>query len=537
MATIPPPYSPQEAARRSREAWRTQAAAQRATARAQRQYWRAMRRPSITGPIIMIAIGIVALLIATGKMNGLTFWSTYQRWWPLLFILVGVTLLLEWFLDRRQPYPVRRTAGGVVFLLILAGVAASASYAHWNWGPFQDQFSGVDGDVFHFMGNEHVNDTQMDLDMPAHATVQFDNPRGDVNVSASDDNRMHVRSHETAYTNSNDDATRFLKSLAPNVTVNGTNVMVHVQGSSNGKSDLTIQIPVDASASVNAGHGDVTLEGLNGEVHVTSGQGDVKFESLAGTVHARMNKGDFSAHAIQGDLSVEGRMNDVTLSEIRGRVLLDGDSFGNTHLERIESPLHFHSSRTDIEVARIAGELTMDSGDLHLQQAQGPIKIVTRSKSIDCSQVFGDIHIENSNDDVNVSPGSPLGNISIDNRHGSINLSLPASASFSVDGRTNNGEVSTDFGLTQTGSNSSHTLTGEVGKGGPRITLSSDQGDIHLKKGDLVVPPLPPIPPMPSIKGLPAIPRVPAMPHVPAMPGPVKHLRATRGVSEQPSVQ
>ena len=166
MATIPPPYSPQEAARRAREAWRAQAAAQRATARAQRQYWRAMRRPSITGPIVLIAIGIMALLVVTGRVSGMTFWTAYQRWWPLLFILVGVTLLLEWFLDRNRPYPVRRTAGGVVFLLILAGIAASISYSHWNWGPLQDQFSG-DKDIFEFMGQEHVNDTVMDMTLSA----------------------------------------------------------------------------------------------------------------------------------------------------------------------------------------------------------------------------------------------------------------------------------------------------------------------------------------------------------------------------------
>jgi DUF4097 and DUF4098 domain-containing protein YvlB len=534
MATIPPPYTPQEAARRARDAWRAQAAAQRATMRAQRQYWRSMRRPSISGPIIMIVIGIVALLIVTGRINGPAFWMAYQRWWPLLFILVGVTLLLEWFLDRNQPYPVRRTAGGVVFLLILAGVAASIPFAHWNWGPFQDQFSG-DGDVFHFMGEEHVNDTVMDLDIPVGAHVQIQNPRGDVNVSVSPDSRMHVRAHEVAYTNSENDARRFLKLLEPNVTINETNALIRVEGTSNGKANLMIELPVDAAADVSAVHGDVNVEGLRGSVNVNAGNGDVKLESLAGTANTRISKGDFSAHAIQGDLSVAGRMNDVTLSEIRGKVLLDGDSFGETHLERIESPLHFHTSRTDIEVARIAGEMTMGAGDLHLQQVQGPIKIVTRSKAIDCSQVFGNVHIENSNDDVNVSAGSPVGSIFVDNSHGSIHVGLPQSASFVVDANAKNGEIMSDFPLTASGSDASHRLVGEVGKGGPKITLSSDQGDIHLSKGDLIpaLPPIPPIPPIPSIKG----PSIRGLPAIPAIPGPVKHLRAPQGPTQQPSVQ
>jgi len=536
MATLPPPYSPQDARRRAREAWRSQAAAQRAAIRAQRNYWRAMQRPSIAGPVVLIVIGIVALLLATGKIDGPTFWMAYHRWWPLLFILVGSILLGEWFLDRNRPHPVRRSAGGVVFLLILAALAGGATWAHWNWGPLHDEFSGQDGEFFHFMGAEHANDTQLDLDIPASPQVQVQNPRGDITITPSADARLHVRSHETAYTNSEDDARRFLQSLAPKVTVSGTNVVVHVDGNANGKSDVTLELPPAASADVNAGHGDINIEGLKGSVNVASGHGDIKFESLGGTAHARVSRGNFSAHDVRGDLSVDGRMEDVTLSEIRGKVLLDGDFFGSTHLERIEAPLHFHSSRTDFEAARIAGDMTMDSSDLHLQQAQGPIKIVTRSKSIDCSQVFGDIHIENSNDDVNVTPGAPLGNIWINNRNGSINLGLPPGAGFSIDGHANNGEISTDFPLNQTGSNSSHSLTGEVGKGGPRITLMSSQGDIHLKKGDLIpgLPPIPPLPPMPSANSLPVFPK---MPKAPTPPGPIRHLRQPPGVSEQPAVQ
>ena len=163
-------------------------------------------------------------------------------------------------------------------------------------------------------------------------------------------------------------------------------------------------------------------------------RGDVKLENLASTAHARMSRGDFSAHGLAGDLSVEGRMDDVTLSEIRGKVLLDGDFFGDMHMERIQAPLHLHSSRTDLEVARIAGDLTMDSNDLRMQQVLGPVKVVTRSKSIDCTQVFGDIHIENSDNDVTVTSASPLGNVYINNRHASINMGVPSGSDFSAEG-------------------------------------------------------------------------------------------------------
>jgi DUF4097 and DUF4098 domain-containing protein YvlB len=540
MATIPPPIPPQEAARRAREAWRAQAAAQKAQYRAQKQYWRAMRRPSITGPFVLILVGVMALLLLTGKINGSTFWIAYQHWWPLLFIVVGLGLLLEWFLDRNQPHPVRRTSSGLVFLLILAGIAGTLTWAHWNWGPLQDQFGNQDGDFMHMMGAEHVNENQLDMSAPAAAIVQVDNSHGNVVIAASQDSEMHIHSRMTAYTNSEDESKRLLESLKPNVTVNGQNVNIRVPGSSNGKSDMTIDLPADASVTINAGHGDINIDGLKGETHSMATHGDIKLENLGGAAHARMSKGDFSAHGLSGDLTVEGRMDDVTLSEIRGKVLLDGDFFGDMHMEHIQAPLHLHSSRTDMEVGRIAGDLTMDSNDLRMQQVQGPIKVVTHSKSIDCSQVFGDIHIENADNDVTVTSGTPLGNVYINNRHASINMGVPSGTDFAVEARAHNGEISNDFSLPTSHENNSNILSGEVGKGGPKIVLTSDQGDIHLTKAEMVapLPPLPPMPPMPGVKGLTGLPPMPGMPKMPKVPNvPGKHLKAPDGTTEQPVVQ
>ncbi len=539
MATIPPPIPPQEAARRAREAWRAQAAAQKAQYRAQKQYWRSMRRPSITGPIVLIFIGIMALLLLTGKINGATFWIAYQHWWPLLFIVVGLGMLLEWFLDRDKPYPVRRTSGGLIFLLILVAAAGTFSWAHWNWGPLRDQFGHDDGDFMQMMGAEHVDEVQMDMTAPAVAIVQVDNSRGDVVIATSQDSEMHVHARMTAYSNSENEAKRLMESLKPNVTVNGQNVNIRVPGSSNGKSDMTIDLPADAAVTINAGHGDISIDGLKGETHSTATRGDVKLENLAGSAHARMSKGDFSAHGLAGDLTVEGRMDDVTLSEIRGKVLLDGDFFGDMHMEHIQAPLHLHSSRTDMEVARIAGDLTMDSNDLRMQQVQGPVKVVTHSKSIDLSQVFGDIHIENADNDVTVTSATPLGNVYINNRHASINMGVPTGSDFAVEARAHNGEISNDFSLTNANEKNSNTLSAEVGKGGPKIVLTSDQGDIHLSKAEMVapLPPVPPVMPVPNVKGVAPVAPVPGMPKAPKVPVPGKHLKSPDGATEPPVVQ
>lgn len=539
MAATPPPYSPQEAQRRAQQAWR----AQREAARAQRRYWRSLRRPSIAGPLLLIAIGVVALLIMSGQLPGLTFWGWYQRWWPALLIAVGGIYLAEWFWDRNKPYVTRHSTGGLVTLIVIAGLVSWGTAECWKyWGPLRAQFGEHEEDMFRFMGAEHTEESLVDSRIPAGAQVQIENPRGDVTVTASTapgDGMLHVRARRTVYSNSEDETKQALAAQAANVTVNGTNVLVRVQGSNNGKSDLTIVLPSDAAPNIHAPQGNVSVEGLNGAVNANAAHGDVRFENLGGTAHARLSQGDFSAHAVRGDLSLEGRMNDVSLSEIGGKVLLDGDFFGDTHLERIDAPLHLHSSRTDIEVARLAGELTMGSSDLHLSQVQGPARIVTRSKQIDCSQVFGELHIENSNGDVSLTMGAPLGAVQVTSRNGNISLAVPPGAGFTIDAHAKNGEIGSSFPLEVSGNDSSKSLSGQIGKGGPRVSLSAEHGDIHLKTGD-ALPPLPPVPPLPALpagKHAGALPGIPMPPLPPAPPGTVKHLRANPESNAQPAVQ
>src|ERR1019366_4103399 len=87
---VPPPgYDPRE----QRRFFREQARAQRALWRAQRDQMRyqmrAMRRRSVLGPILLIAIGVVFLLIETGHLDHSRFWEGDGHWGPLGLVSGG----------------------------------------------------------------------------------------------------------------------------------------------------------------------------------------------------------------------------------------------------------------------------------------------------------------------------------------------------------------------------------------------------------------------------------------------------------------
>ncbi|HEY0795415.1 MAG TPA: DUF4097 family beta strand repeat-containing protein [Acidisarcina sp.] len=530
MATVPPAYSSREQQRQAKEYWR----AQRQAARMQQSYRRGMRRSSMTGPIVLIAIGVIALLIETGRIQGEAFWLWYRQWWPLVLIGIGVVALLEWLIDRNSATPVRRSLGGLVFLVVvvsIVGFCASASRfntfgngsSHDSFGFFSDNEN-----PFSFVGREYDNDVDTSQTVPAGSSIGVQNPHGDVTITASTDDQIHVHAHQVVRSMYQDDANRTFHQLDPKLTVSGTSVLVRVDGGGDGRADLTIEVPKTATTDITADHGDVTLEGLTGAANVTAKHGDVKFDGMAGNVTAHIgegrysHRGDFSAHGIEGDVTLDGGLNDVTISEVRGKVLLTGEYFGDTHLERLAQGGHFHSSRTDMEVGAINGDMTMDSDDLHLAQVAGPLRIVTRSKNIDASQVAGDVHIDSTNGDVNLAAVSPLGNIQIINKNRPITLSMPPGANFDINGSANGGELSNDFNLGVTGSDNNHAVSGQVGKGGVKVQLDADHGDITIRKGEDAMQMVEPLPPLPPVAPQPApgakVPHIKTVKPVPAPP-------------------
>jgi len=322
------------------------------------------------------------------------------------------------------------------------------------------------------------------------------------------------------HTSSDKDASRIFDEVKPKLIQSGSSAVLSVEGRNNARVDLTVEIPATASTTITAGHGDVTVQGLKAASDVTASHGDVKFDNMGANIHARMDHGDFSAHQVAGDVTVDGHSNDVTLSEIKGKVNLDGEFFGDTHLEQVGSAVHFHSSRTDLEIPRLLGDMTMDSSDLNISQAAGPMRIITRSKDIDLSQITGDAHVEKNNGDITVTAGVPLGNIQINNRTGNITVTVPENASFSFVASNADGDLDTDFATTTNNSGDRKSAQGQVGKGGPHLELATGHGDLQLRRGGLVAPPAAPVPPVP-----------------PVPPVGARHLHAPKDTSELPTEQ
>jgi len=522
----PPYYDPKTQWRVYREQQKAAWRAQRDAQRAQRDAWKAQygygpRVPSLVGPVILIGVGIIALLIVTGHLSGSAFWSWYGHWWPLLLIIAGLGLLGEWALDMRRKTPIRRGGSfvGIIILLAFVGFAAAGMN---HAGPWFNQWNHGDNDDFFNMFGlpEHAIDQQvLNAQVGAGATIDIQNPRGDVSVAAGDTQTVEVQAHEVAFANSDNDARKIFEAEAAHINVSGNSVLIRSDGHNNGRVNLTITVPKTAKVTLNAGRGDIAVSGIGGGLDMTANRGDVHLNSITGTVQAHLsnNKHDFSVHQVDGDLIADGNTNDLTISEIKGRFSIHGDMFGEVRVENVTGPVSVHTSRTDVQIASLPGELTFDSDNLHVNESKGLVHVITRSKDIDLNQIYGDSYVENRDGRIAIEPAGVF-SVEAKNNKGDVELTLPPNASANVSGRTHNGDIVTEYGLDIRGEEDK-SVSGKIGSGQAMIDISSSNGDLRIKKG-------PALHSAPSVSSAPGVPTAPVPPNAKRLKAPPKDLPA-----------
>ncbi len=479
----PPPFPSRAQWKAQRAQWKMQSQMQREAYRAQ---FRSYSRGSLVGPLLLLGIGIVALLITTHHIDAAGFWHWYGRWWPLILIAAGVVLGLESLAFSN--YSRIRLGGGVVLLaIVLACLGIAAAHKNINWSAIGDQLDMGNGNInlAQIFGDKHEATEQVEHALPANGTLIIQNPHGNVTIasgSGTGDGQMHLALDKFVYSSSDSDAKRKLQALEPLITSNGGVITVHMPTSDRQTADMNITVPATTALQVRAGHGDVTIHDRQAAVDVTAEHGDIRLTGIAATVHAVMHDGDFSASNIKGDLNLSGRMDDVTLSQVTGATALDGDFFGDVRLEKLQGRVHLHSSRTDIQTAQLAGTVSLDSDNLTVENATGPVVVATEAKDIAVRRITGEVRVHNANGDVVVSTLNPVGAMNIENRNGSVQLTLPADAKFSVQATAVDGEVHSDFPLTTSNVNDHSTASGAVGGGGPLVHITAEKGDITLHR-------------------------------------------------------
>lgn len=447
-------------------------------------YYRPRPR-SIFGPLLLIAIGVV-LLLGTMRVFSLSaFYIWMAHYWPLLLIFWGLVKLAEHLRATRNGQPTPRLgAGGIIFLVffILFGMGASKT-ANWNWGNFQNNFD--DSDLDWLNGNRYDFTDSFAQSAQGATEIKIVSAQGDVNVTPSDDNQVHVVMHKILRSDSQDNANKTSNSIHPQFTQQGGILLLDL---TNGDServrfDMEIQLPRALAVTMSTRRGNLSVAQRDGRIDLSTDHGNLSAENIKGSVSLRLQNGDVNAKNIAGDVRVDGEVEDGTVSDIAGMLDFNAGYTGTVEFSHIAQQLRFKSVRTDLQIAKLPGEMTMGHGDIRAESAQGPIKLTTRSNEIHMEDVSGTVDVENRNGLVEIRPKSPLGAIDVSNVHGGIQLDLPEDSNFRMDAQATNGNIDVnDFSLNVDNRREDSTARGSVGKGGPDIRLRADKGTIQIRK-------------------------------------------------------
>jgi DUF4097 and DUF4098 domain-containing protein YvlB len=448
---------------------------------------------------VLILIGVGLLLANLGYIRWVDFGRYFARYWPVLLILWGIARLLEYVRDQRSGRPTRGLGiGGVLLLLVLivAGITTT-TLSRLNWGSIGSQFD-LDEPFGTLFANHYTFDTTMEDAFPSGAALNVTSGRGNITVHPWNQQQIRVVVHKTVAAPDEHIAHEIDQGNQPGIAAADSMVTVRANNSTSlgmVQTDLEIFAPAKAQVEIHAQRGDVLVHDRSGNLQISTSRGNVTGKAITGNFTIDLRRGSLNLQNVSGDVEASGRIENTSIANIGGSVTLDGDFFGNTSLSKVAGPVRFESPRSKIEMARLDGDVQVQSDHLVATNLNGPVRIQTRSKDIHLSGLNGSVRIENANGSVNVEP-SRVGEIEISNRRGEVDLVLPPRAGFQMEAVTERGDIQSDFDSIQiTSEDTRSRAAGAVNGGGPRIQIDTRDGDVHIRRAPAVAAPVPGTPP------------------------------------------
>jgi DUF4097 and DUF4098 domain-containing protein YvlB len=445
-----------------------------------------MRPRSVTGPIVLIVIGLLFLLNNLG--SDIPIWSLFADYWPALLIVLGIAGLVEvlYYASRGAEIPPRPLGGGGWFWLFIAVMFCvwSARNSGIHIGRFGSGGVGI-------LGNDYEYDVNSTSPSQGVTRVVLDNIRGNLSVKGDDSSAdVKVTGHKTVRAFNHGDADRGDQQSQLHVERQGDLLVVRAEEPKSSRmlsitTDLDISLPKGLSVEARGRSGDLTIEDVGGAVDVTSGRGDIRLNNIGRDVKIESSRGGLIRAAdLKGGLDLQGRGGDVQIENVQGPVTINGEYSGTLEFRSLAKPLRFTSARTEFRVEQIPGSVTMDLGELKIADVVGPVRFQTGTRDVQIADVTNSLELQLERGDVKVTESkTPLPKMEVRSRNGDITVTVPEKAGFELDGRSGQGEVQNDFGpaIETHQDGRAATIKGKTGSG-PLITLTTERGSVSLRK-------------------------------------------------------
>jgi hypothetical protein len=436
----------------------------------------------LTG-ILLILLGAILLLYRFDPALGIA--HLFRTYWPLLIILWGVSRLVEHLAPRQQgTAPPAFLSGGeaallVVVIAVLCGMAA-IDIVHRKWPD-------VDIDLaFSPPFTQTQNLAPQTLPPGAHLDIRTNH--GNITVHSGGGNELIITEDKSAPGPNESAADDRMKKADVSVTEAAGGYYTIRSTGSDGQvtMNLDVEVPKDIQLVATANHGDVSVTGVGGAIQVEAKDGSVEIHDAGADVAVTLQKHDTHIVGVNGDVSVAGHGNEIEIGNVTGDATLSGNFYGPVRASNIGKTFQCTAMESELSLEHLTGTMVLDSGRIEVSGATGAANITTRHKDISVENVAGRLGVTDSHGDIEVRYSKPpREEVNIQNETGEVDLVLPPNSSFEIAATSRSGDAQSDFSapsLNLTSNGEVGALSGRIGTGGPKISIATTYGTIHLRK-------------------------------------------------------
>src|SRR5882724_2071803 len=246
------------------------------------------RRRSIFSGLLLIIVGGLLLIQRLG--GHLPVWQIFRQWWPLVFILWGLSKLYDHFVAQQkgEPSPPTVSAGEVFLVLLLLPVIGGTGIVDWGLNhPNRGEI------LFPWSESYSFTETVPPQNVPAKAQVSVRTSRGNISVTADDTPQIRVTARKTASASSESEAQDRVNHVHVTVTQTDGGFVVEPQGQndSNGvvSVELEVHVPKNITLDARADRGAVQISGVAGNVTIQGHHGSIEARQSGADVSIESN--------------------------------------------------------------------------------------------------------------------------------------------------------------------------------------------------------------------------------------------------------
>lgn len=386
-----------------------------------------MRRPSLLGALLWVALGILFLLRNFGI--GLDFWSLAGRYWPILLILLGLGKVIDYFL-KKDAISIRvGEIVGILVLLLVGTAITRISDSHMgrivrDW-PIQIGGSSVRPGQW--IGESHTYSEEATYPLDHPMPIRIENSYGSVSVSPGSDREIRVHLKKVIFANeprAKDIAGEVhLESASEKEGDSNTSVKPEAEPGKKAAADhFVVRTNREALSSKNYSlNTDMEIfVPKDSQLQVVNTFGEVRIAEINGKLDLSTTHRDLVVRDCKGQFTISTRYADARLTNLVGNVSLDGR--GRVYIEDIKGDVSVTDEYSPLEILSVDGKVTVSSteGSIRIEEISKPVVIDARGTRVQVSSLKDRLKVTASYGHVDISETSS--DIILESRNATLTL-------------------------------------------------------------------------------------------------------------------